>query len=291
MFKDIITGLQNGSVIPYLGAHALVGSTNKLTGEPIPADSNSLILAMNNGQPMAPKLMYEFPRAAMNQELKKGRSYVNKFLTKLYGETQWTPAPLHTWLASLNLPYLIDTNRDTHLQDAYASRPHTLVVGTARLGGTDYRFHLYHFDGAEGSSYKETTLEAVDTSLPVLFKPLGTPRPAANFIASDADYVDYITELMGGFGMPAYLKQYRRNKQYLLLGLPLNRDTERMILSDIIYDAAKPAGWAVIPDANDKEIRFCKKLGFEVINAEVKDLLAEIGIDAPSIRKPLSVAV
>ncbi|EIJ43908.1 hypothetical protein BegalDRAFT_3083 [Beggiatoa alba B18LD] len=289
MFQDIIAGLQNGSIIPYLGAYALVGSTNKLTGEPIPADSNSLILAMNNGQPMAPKLMYEFPRAAMNQELKKGRSFVNKFLTKLYGETQWTPAPLHTWLASLNLPYLIDTNRDTHLQDAYTNRAHLLIVGLARVGGTDYRFRLYHFDG---TAYQETTVEVADTSLPIIFKPLGTPRPQADFIASDADYVDYITELMGGFGMPAFSKQYRRGKQYLFLGLPLTRDTERMILSDMIYDAAQPAGWAVIPDPSDKEIRFCKKMGIEVINAEVKDLLAEVGIEAPSIKNPaLGVAV
>ncbi|MFO1234129.1 MAG: hypothetical protein U1E47_03310 [Rivihabitans pingtungensis] len=36
---------------------------------------------------------------------------------------------------------------------------------------------------------------------------MGTPRPGgAGYIASDADYVDYITELMGGFAIPPTLK-------------------------------------------------------------------------------------
>ena len=95
VFNEIIDGMKKGQVVPYLGPGVLQGSTNKLTGEPIPADSDSLIYAMNDGKPMAPKLMYEFPRAAMNLELKRGRSFVNKFLTKLYAENEWTRSPLH----------------------------------------------------------------------------------------------------------------------------------------------------------------------------------------------------
>ena len=79
VFNEILDGIQSGQVIPYLGPGALQGATNKATGEAIPADSDSLIYAMNDGKPMAPKLMYEFPRAAMDMELKKGRNFVNKF--------------------------------------------------------------------------------------------------------------------------------------------------------------------------------------------------------------------
>jgi len=271
-FQEILSGLQAGDVVPYLGPYALNGATNVATGEPIPADSDSLIIAMNDGKPMAPKLMYEFPRAAMNLELKRGRSFVNRFLTRLYGEQRWTSTALHDWLAALQLPYIIDINRDTLLQEAYATQPHTLIVGISRIGGTDYRFKLHHYDG---QAYREIGLDELDSSLPILFKPMGTPRPEAQFIASDADYVDYITELMGGFGIPPFLKLYRQNKRYLLLGLRLNRDTERMVLADILYGANKPdSGWALIPEPNDKERRFCKKLGLEIIEADIADLLA-----------------
>ena len=270
-FDDILAGLADGSVVPYLGAHALDGVIDPASGRSIPADSNSLILAMNDGKPMAPKLMYEFPRAAMNIELKRGRSSVTRFLDRTYRDTLWSASALHTWLAEQNLPYVIDSNRDILLQNAYRGRPHTLIVGLARIGGTDYRFKLFHSDGG---NYREIDQDQVDVTLPVLFKPLGTPLPESHYIASDADFVDYVTELMGGFGIPAFVKRMRQGKRYLLLGLPLNRDTERMVLSDIQFGAAKPAGWALMPNANDKEKRFLAKLGLELVPATIADLLA-----------------
>ncbi|WP_018294622.1 SIR2 family protein [Mariprofundus ferrooxydans] len=270
--QKIIQGISSGSIIPYLGAGALAGSVSVPGGDPIPADSDSLIYAMNNGSAMAPKLMYEFPRAAMNLELKKGRNFITRTLNKIYAETEWTRSPVHQWLSTIHPHYIIDINRDTQLQESYSNMPHTLIVGLARIGGTNYRFKLFSY--ADGS-YTETTPEAVDTSLPILFKPMGTPVPEANYIASDADYVDYITELMGGFGIPSFLKEYRIGKQYLFIGLRMTRDTERMVLSDIIYAADKPTtGWALIAEPNDKERRFCKKMGIEIIEADATELFA-----------------
>jgi hypothetical protein len=273
VFSEILTGLYENQVVPYLGPGALFDATNKLTGAPMPADSNSLILAMNNGKPMAPKLMYEFPRAAMNQELKKGRNFLGQFLTKLYGETEYTRAAVHDWLAEWKPAYVIDINRDTQLQDSYADEEHTLIVGVARITASQFRFRIYHFDG---STYFEIPQEQVDPRLPILFKPMGTPKPEANYIASDADYVDYITELMGGFAIPDFLKEYRKGKQYLFIGVPLNRDSERMVMSDIIYGAAEHKGWVLNKNPTAKEQRYCKKIGLEIIDAGVEGLLAAV---------------
>ncbi len=271
LFPDIIAGIKSGQVVPYIGPYALKGSVHKETGSDIPADSDSLILAMNNGQPMAPKLMYEFPRAAMNQELKKGRTFVTRFLTELYGKDVWTRAPLHDWLAEIKPKYVVDIKRDTMLQATYADQPHTLIVGVARIAGTDYRFKIFHYDG---SSYKEVAQEEVDSSLPILFKPMGTPLPEANYIASDADYVDYITELMGGFAIPKFVKELRKNKQYLFMGMRFSRDSERMVMSDIVYDGGDPKGWALIPEPTKKEVRFCARVGIEIIEADLNALLS-----------------
>ncbi|MGJ0428378.1 SIR2 family protein [Methylobacter sp.] len=278
VFSEILSGLYENKIVPYLGPGVLFDATNKKTGEPMPADSTSLILAMNNGQPMAPKLMYEFPRAAMNQELKRGRNFLSQFLTKVYGETEWTRAALHDWLEEWRPAYVIDINRDTQLQDSYKDDEHTLIVGIARIAAQPHRYKLYHFDG---SDYFEIPQEQVDPRLPILFKPMGTPRPDASYIASDADYVDYITELMGGFAIPEFLKEYRKQKQYLLIGMPLNRDSERMVMSDIIYGAAEPKGWVLNKNPTDKEKRFCKKMGLEILDADVKDLLEAAGFLPP----------
>jgi hypothetical protein len=222
---------------------------------------------------MAPRLMYEFARAAMDVELKRGRSAVTRFLDTTYGATPWTRAPLHDWLASVKPQYIIDINRDTQLQDSYSDTPHTLIRGISRIGGTDYRFRIHHYDG-EKYSASEIDQAEVDPSLPVLFKPMGSPLPDATYIASDADYVDYITELMGGFAIPSFVKLYRKNKQYLFIGLRMTRDTERMVLSDMIYSSAEPAGWALIPEPTDKERRFCKRMNIEIIKAGVEELLS-----------------
>lgn len=267
----IVSGLFDNQVIPYFGPGVLFDAKSKLTGQPIPADSESLILAMNGGKPMAPKLMYEFPRAAMNQELKRGRNFVNQFLDKTYQEQKWTRAAMHDWLMEWKPQYVVDINRDTQLQDSYANQEHTLIVGVARIVGTQYRFKIYHYDGA---SYREIQQEEANPLHPILFKPMGTPRPESNYIASDADYVDYITELMGGFAIPSFLKEYRKGKKYLLLGLPLNRDSERMVMSDITYAADEQRGWFLRKNPSDKEKRFAARIGFELIEADCQDFLA-----------------
>ncbi len=271
---DILTCLHENRIVPYLGPGVLADVTEVGTGTPMPADSDSLIIAMNDGRPMSPKLMYEFPRAAMNLELKRGRSFVERFLEKTYGQTRWTRSALHDWLASWQPRYVIDINRDTQLQETYAGRPHTLIRGLARIAGTDYRFSIHQYGDGE---YREISQEEADPSLPILFKPMGSPLPSPKFIASDADYVDYISELMGGFAIPAFLKEYRKDKQYLLIGLPLNRDSERMVMSDIIYGAAEPKGWVLNKAPTNKEKKYCGKMGLEILDIGVDELLAAAG--------------
>ena len=272
-FSEILSGLYDNTVVPYLGPGVLFDVTSKLNGAPIPADSDSLILAMNGGKPMAPKLMYEFPRAAMNLELKRGRNFVPQFLDKTYRDIKYTRSAIHNWLAEWKPQYVVDINRDTQLQDSYADEEHILIVGVARISASHFRFKLYHYDGKE---YFEIEQQDVYPNLPILFKPMGTPRPQSNYIASDADYVDYITELMGGFAIPEFLKQHRKDKKYLLLGLPLNRDSERMVMSDITYAANEHRGWFLRKNPTDKEKRFADKLGFELIEADCKDFLEQL---------------
>lgn len=278
---ELAGGIERGELVPYLGPGVLQGVIDPATGAAIPADSDSLILAMNNGRPMAQRLMWEFPRAAMDVELKRGRGAVTRFLDATYGDHRnWTRSPVHDWIGSIRPPYVIDINRDTQLQDCYGNTPHTLVRGISRVGGTDYRFRIHHYDG---ESYREVEQQEVDTKLPILFKPMGSPRPDPTYIASDADYVDYITELMGGFAIPDFLKLYRRNRQYLFLGLRLLRDTERMVLSDMIYSGSEPAGYALIADPTEKERRFCRSKGIDIVEADIQDLLRAAGFGTENV--------
>ena len=268
--------IQRGVLIPYLGPGALQGVANTATGEPMPADSEALILAMNAGRPMAPRLMHEFPRAAMHLENKRGRKFLERFLTDTYADTQWSVSPVHQCISDLRAPYVVDTNRDLQLQTLYRDRPHVLVVGCSRITASPFRFQVHLWRDGQ---YRTIDPGELDPRLPVLFKPLGTPLPKASYVASDADFVDYITELMGGFALPPFLKNRRRGVRYLLLGLSLQRDTERMVLSEIIIDCDQPnAGYAAIPSAGAKVKRYCARHGFSLLQQDSASVLGvEIG--------------
>jgi hypothetical protein len=94
---------------------------------------------------------------------------------------------------------------------------------------------------------------------------------------------------MGGFAIPSFLKSARKGKQYLFMGLRMNRDTERMVLSDIIYAAGQPAGWALIAEPNDKERRFCKKMNIEIVEADIDTFLGTSipGMSSETDQEPL----
>ncbi|HEX4975618.1 MAG TPA: SIR2 family protein, partial [Pseudomonadales bacterium] len=266
MLNDIV----QGKIIPYLGPGVLKYVTEIQTGAAMPADSDSLIYGMTAGQAMSPRLMYEFPRAAMHLENKKGRKFIEHYLTKTYAERQWHASAFHHWLASLQLPYLIDINRDSLLISLYKDREHILVIGAARLTGSHYRYDLYHFCNDQ---YTQLDPALMTNELPVLFKPYGAALPKASFIASDADFVDYITELMGGFAIPPFLKSYRQGKQYLFLGMRFNRDTEHMVMSEISFAASDQGSWAMIPSPTDKELRFCQHKNIKILSEDWDETL------------------
>jgi hypothetical protein len=52
-----------------------------------------------------------------------------------------------------------------------------------------------------------------------------------------------------------------------------------MVLSDIIYAADEPAGWALIKEPNAKEERFCKKMKLEIIRDDITGLLDAAGVN------------
>lgn len=78
---------------------------------------------------------------------------------------------------------------------------------------------------------------------------------------------------MGGFAVPSFVKSLRQGKRYLLPGMRLNRDTERMVLSELIHGAASTAGWALIVAPTDKERRLLDKLEIELVEADSPETL------------------
>jgi len=258
--------IRNQTTVPYFGLGVFKGIMTK-EGEQMPYDSDSMILMMNQGRAMSPRLMFEYSRAAMHLEQRRGVDYIQQMTNWIYTKV-FEPAPLHKAILNMSPRFIIDTNRDSKLQELLSYEPHTLIIGKSRILDNDYRYEIFEYD-VENKKYFQVDEEALDDAQKILFKPMGSPLPEPSFVISDADYVDWLTEAMGGFAVPSVLKTYRKTKKYLFMGTYFDRDTDRMVANELTLDLE---GGYFISDQElgKKERKFVEKHNLEHINMSLE---------------------
>ena len=121
--------------------------------------------------------------------------------------------------------------------------------------------------------YTRIEKENLNLDLPILFKPMGSTKPEMNFIISDADFVDWLTEAMGGYAMPNILKEYRKGKDYLFLGVDFSRDTFRMVTNEITIDLNAGLSLFDKEELTKKEDKFIKTHNLEVLNMSINNFI------------------
>lgn len=259
--------LRNQTTVPYFGMGIFEGTKTK-EGEQMPYDSDSMILMMNNGRAMSDRLMFEYSRAAMHLEQRRGVDYIQQMMNWIYTK-EFDPTQLQKTILNMQPRYIIDTNRDSKIQELLAYEPHTLIVGKSRILNNDYRYEIFEWD-LEDQKYFQVDEEALDDAKKILFKPMGTPLPEPSFVISDADYVDWLTEAMGGFAVPSVLKTYRKTKKYLFLGTAFDRDTDRMVANELTLDLE---GGYFINDQplSKKEEKFIEKHNLELLEMSLEE--------------------
>jgi len=263
--------LRNQTTVPYFGLGVFKGTVTK-DGEEMPYDSDSMILKMNNGRAMSERLMFEYSRAAMHLEQRRGIEYLNQLVNFIYTK-EFEPTPLHKAIINMMPRYIIDTNRDSKFQELLAFEPHCLIVGKARIMADKNRYEVFEYD-VENKKYFQVEEEALDEAEKILFKPMGTPLPEPSFIMSDADYVDWLTEAMGGFAIPPVLKTYRKTKKYLFLGTYFDRDTDRMVANELTMDLE--GGYVITnQELGKKEKKFIDKHNLEVLEMSLDEFIKE----------------
>jgi len=258
--------LRNQTTVPYFGLGIFKDTMTK-EGEQMPYDSDSMILMMNNGRRMSDRLMFEYSRAAMHLEQRRGMDYIIQLTNHIYTK-DFEPTPLQKSILDMMPRYIIDTNRDSKLQELLAFEPHTLIVGKSRILDNDYRYEIYEWD-MENKKYFQVEEAALDDAKKILFKPMGTTLPEPSFVISDADYVDWLTEAMGGYAVPAVLKTYRKTKKYLFLGTAFDRDTDRMVAHEL--SMGLEGGYFI----NDKPLSKKEKKFIERHNLELIEMSLE----------------
>jgi hypothetical protein len=267
--------LQEGIIVPFLGMEVFK-ETKATDGTQLPFDSDSMILALNNGRAMSQRLMYEYSRAAMSLEQRKGREFIKQMTNHIYSSKEYEIPAVYKYLKTIQPKYIIDTNMDNSGCKVYEDVKHFMIQGVSRIMGQGYdRFVVYLYN-LENKIYKPIDKDELNSNYPILFKPMGGTIPDMNFIVSDADFVDWLTEAMGGYALPPFLKEYKKNKSYLFLGVDFSRDTFRMVANEITLG---PKGGYIVMDKKEltkKEQKFIKTHNLKLINSSIEKFLKDL---------------
>lgn len=271
---NIVEDLKSGAMVPFLGMGVFKDVIAK-DGSTLPYDSDSMVLALNNGRAMSPRLMYEYSRAAMSLEQRKGREFIVQMTNHIYSSKEYEVPSVYTFLKEIQPPYMIDTNMDDSACKVYEDVSHFMITGVSRVMGGYDRFVVYFYD-INTKQYTIVEKEKLGADTPILFKPMGSTVPAMDFIVSDADFVDWLTEAMGGYALPPFLKQYKQDKSYLFLGIDFGRDTFRMVANEITLGLK--GGIVVEPkeELTKKEQSFIEKHDLGVHREEINDFIKVI---------------
>ena len=271
---NIIEKLESGTLVPFIGM-GIFESIKAKDGSTIPYDSNSMILALNNGRAMSDRLMYEYSRAAMSLEQRKGREYIVQMTNHIYASKEYDIPFTYEFFKKIKPKYMIDTNVDDSACKVYEDADYFMIAGTSRISAEYDRFIIYKFDSAS-REYKEIQKEELNDSLPILFKPMGCMIPQMNFIISDADFVDWLTEAMGGYALPPFLKEYKKEKSYMFLGVDFSRDTFRMVAHEITLGLKDGLIVTKKDEPTKKENKFVSMHKLEVINEDCDTFLKSL---------------
>ena len=249
-------------------------NTKSSEGNQLPHDSNSLSLALNDGRAMSERLMYEYTRTAMTIEQRRGRDYIVQMVKHIYSVDYELPL-IYQFIAQHKPKYVIDTNMDDSLQKVYSDTPHTLILGTSRLGAEYDRFLIYTYD-VSTKVYVRIDKSEFDINSTILLKPMGSDIPEPSYIVSDADFVDWLTEAMGGYAVPNEIKEYRKDKKYLFIGVDFTKDTFRMVANELTLDLK--SGYLVAPkeELSKSEKRFIENHKVEHINIDIDTFMKSI---------------
>jgi hypothetical protein len=272
----VADGLASGTLVPYLGSGLLA----LCTGATPPADPVALALQLTTKVSVPGKIKNRLTAAAQFIENFKHRKTLVNGMSEAFA-LQATPSPLHRWIAALGTPLIVDTWYDDTVRQALAAD----VGSWAEVQGLSQSEHFGTWVGWYGADGQ--ALACADTPVPepttVLYKPWGGKAPAANFLVSDSDFVEVLTEIDIQTPIPALVQQRRAALGFVFLGCRFNDQLPRAFARQIMKRSAGPH-YAVLADEPTRmEARFLAEQGITRIALPLAEVAAQLTAGVPAI--------
>jgi hypothetical protein len=247
VLKDVAAELVADKVVPYLGP-GLIG----LEPQPIPVTPEDLAAFLGTKVALPKRAKGNVWAAAQHIESMKHRNTVSALMGEAFAPAV-APTPFHTYLATLPLALIVETWYDGAMRTALSGRSDWgEAQGITRAGiGEDRWYRFYDAAGAE------TTRAAAEGWKTLLYKPHGSATPAKNWLISDADYVEVLTEIDIQTPIPDAVKDRRTERSFLYVGCRFHDQMLRTYARQVAKRSRTPH-FAIVDEAllTKNELRF-----------------------------------
>ena len=265
---EIRAGLRAGTLAPYLGPGVTAWKPSE-----VPSSAEQLAAFLGKKVALPRRARGNMWAAAQYVESQKHRATLKAYLEEAF-KTPLTPTPLHQRLADYRLPLIVDTWYDSGMRRALALQTDWLELqGISRAPIGEARWiRAYHPDGSEADP------SAAAGAKTLLYKPIGAIEPASNFIISDADYVEVLTEIDIQSPIPEIIRQKRAELGFVFLGCRFNEQTLRTYARQIAKRSKGPHYYIADPSraVTRPEQRFFKELNLKVLTFPWSDAFAAL---------------
>ncbi|MGX7742102.1 SIR2 family protein [Rhodopseudomonas parapalustris] len=284
---DIAAGLVRGRIIPYLGeASVALGETSS-----VPTTPAELVARLTAKTTVPHKARNNLTAAAQYIENFKHRKTLTTMMAEAFRSSP-QPNELHRMLAALpELPLLVHAWYDDLPQKAFAGRQNWgMAQGVSQSEHHGHWVNYYRPDGseiagpapgivAEGDMplYAPVPDEALDWAT-LLYQPIGSVSPAANFLVSDSDFVEVFTEIDIQTPIPLTVQELRKDRNFLFLGCRFDTQLDRVFARQIMKRSSD-RHWAVLPDTPTRnEQRFLDEQAITRIDWPLDKFVAELAV-------------
>lgn len=244
---EIADRLQRGGIVPYLGP----GMLTLCADVQVPAAPLALVERLTAKVSVPHKIRHRLTQAAQFIENFKHRKSVVALMDAAF-ENPPVPSPLHVVLATSGAGMWVDSWYDDTFADALAQRHGPWL----QIQGLSQSEHFGQWTAAYGPDGRPTTAEAAGA---LLYRPLGGRRPASNYLVSDSDFVEVLTEIDIQTPIPPAVQQWRFGRGFLFLGCRFDDQLTRAFARQIMKRSSDQH-WAVLPEEPTRmEARFLQE--------------------------------
>ncbi|WP_245579971.1 SIR2 family NAD-dependent protein deacylase [Niveispirillum irakense] len=259
LVSDLARQLVEGALVPYLGPGLLETGTTPVPGTP---EELATFFATKVALPRRAK--GNAWASAQHIESTRHRATLSALMAEAFSQPV-APTDLHLHLATLQVPLIVDSWYDGAMRAALSARRPAgdwgEVQGITRAGiGEDRWYRFYDANGAEVGRDQATAWGTL------LYKPHGAVTPARNFLISDADYVEVLTEIDIQTPIPDAVKERRRSRGFLYIGCRFHDQLLRTYARQVSKRSGERHFALVDPDILTRnEVRFLGEQGITPI--------------------------